>query len=147
MAEFSFSAEATSSATPDAVFAVLADAVGWKDWAGPFIRESFWEREGSPAPGGVGAIKRLGAKPVYSREETVDYEPPMHYAYRILSGQPVKSYRADVDLTPVNGGTHIRWSFRFEPKLPGTGSFMRFYLGRIVAGFTRRLAAHAARPR
>ena len=42
-----------------------------------------------------------------------------------------------------NGGTHIRWSFRFEPKIPGTGAFMRFYLGRIVAGFPRRLAAYA----
>ena len=96
MGEYSFSAEATSAASPDAVFAILADATGWKDWAGWFIRESSWEREGTPAPGGVGAIKRLGAKPVYSREETVEYDPPQRYAYRILSGQPVKAYRADV---------------------------------------------------
>ena len=143
MAEYSFSTEATSSVGPDVVFAILADATGWKDWAGPFIRESFWEREGTPAPGGVGAIKRLGGKPVYSREETVAYEPPTHYAYRILSGQPVKAYRADVDLTPVDAGTRIRWSFRVEPKIPGTGAFMRFYLGRIVAGLARRLAAYA----
>ena len=143
MAEYSFSTEATSSVGPDVVFAILADATGWKDWAGPFIRESFWEREGTPAPGGVGAIKRLGGKPVYSREETVAYEPPTHYAYRILSGQPVKAYRADVDLTPVDAGTRIRWSFRVEPKIPGTGAFMRFYLGRIVAGLARRLATYA----
>ncbi|TMK89220.1 MAG: SRPBCC family protein, partial [Actinobacteria bacterium] len=81
--------------------------------------------------------------PIYSREETVAYEPPTHYAYRILSGQPVKAYRADVDLTPVDAGTRIRWSFRVEPKVPGTGAFMRFYLGRIVAGLARRLAAYA----
>jgi len=143
MAEYSFSTEATSSVGPDVVFAILADATGWKDWAGPFIRESFWEREGTPAPGGVGAIKRLGGKPVYSREETVAYDPPTHYAYRILSGQPVKAYRADVDLTPVDAGTRIRWSFRVEPRVPGTGAFMRFYLGRIVAGLARRLAAYA----
>jgi len=142
--EFSFSVEGDSSASPDAVFAVLADATRWKEWAGWFVRESFWEREGTPPPGGVGAVKRLGGKPIYSREETVEYDPPRHYAYRILSGQPVKSYRADVDLAPAdNGGTHIRWSFRFEPKIPGTGAFMRFYLGRIVAGFPRRLAAYA----
>jgi hypothetical protein len=143
--EYSFSAEARSSASPDVVFRILADATGWKDWAGPFIRESFWEREGTPPPGGVGAIKRLGGKPIYSREETVEYEPPGHYAYRILTGQPVKSYRADVDLTSVDGGTRIRWAFRFEPKVPGTGAFMRFYLGRIVGGFVRRLAAYAER--
>jgi hypothetical protein len=142
MPEFSFSAEATSSAAPDAVFALLADATVWKDWAGPLIRDSFWEREGTPPPGGVGAIKRLGAKPVYSREETVEYDPPTRYSYTILSGQPVRSYRADIDLTPVDGGTHIRWAGRFEPKVPGTGPFMRWYLGRIVAGFTKRLAAY-----
>jgi hypothetical protein len=141
--EYSFSAEARSTASPDVVFRILADATGWKDWGGPFIRESFWEREGTPPPGGVGAIKRLGGKPIYSREETVEYDPPGHYAYRIVTGQPVRSYRADVDLTPVDGGTRIRWAFRFEPKVPGTGAFMRFYLGRIVAGFTRRLAAYA----
>jgi hypothetical protein len=143
MAEYAFSAEATSSATPDALFELLSDATVWKDWAGPLIRESFWEREGTPPPGGVGAIKRLGGKPIYSREETVAYERPKRYSYRILSGQPVRSYRADVDLTPVDGGTHITWAGRFEPKIPGTGSFMRWYLGRIVAGFTRRLAAYA----
>ena len=143
MSEHSSSAEARSSASPAVVFGILADATGWKDWAGWFIRESFWEREGTPPPGGVGAVKKLGGKPVYSREETVDFDPPHHYAYRILSGPPVKNYRADVDLTAADGGTHIRWAFRFEPKIPGTGAFMRFYLGRIVAGLARRLAAHA----
>jgi hypothetical protein len=143
MTEFSFSAEATSTASPEAVFAILADATGWKEWAGWFIRESFWEREGTPPPGGLGAIRKVGAKPVYGREETVAYQPPSHYAYRILSGQPVKSYRADVELTPFDGGTRIRWSGRFEPSVPGTGTFMRFYFGRLVAGFGRRLATYA----
>ena len=144
MSEYSFSTEATSSASPDVVFAVLADATRWKDWAGVFIRESFWEREGTPPPGGVGAIKKLGGKPVYSREETVDYDPPKHYAYRILSGPPVRGYRADVELAPVDGGTRIRWSFRFEPKISGTGRIMCWFLGRIVAGLARHLAAYAA---
>ena len=144
MKEYTFAAEARSSASPDVVFRILADAPGWKNWAGWFIRESSWEREGTPPPGGVGAIKRLGAKPIYSREETVEYDPPLHYAYRILSGQPVKSYRADVELTPVESGTHIRWSSRFEPSIPATGTLMRLYLGRVVAGLTRRLAAYAA---
>jgi len=141
--EYSFAAEARSSASPDVVFRILADATGWKDWAGWFIRESFWEREGTPPPGGVGAIKRLGGKPIYSREETVEYDPPKRYSYTILSGQPVRSYRADVDLSPLDGGTYIKWAARFEPKIPGTGAFMRWYLSRIVAGLTRRLAAYA----
>ena len=144
MTEYSFSTDATSSASPDVVFAVLADATRWKDWAGVFIRESFWEREGQPPPGGVGAIRRLGAKPVYAREEIALYEPPRRLSYTILSGQPVRNYLADVVLTPVDGGTHVRWSFHFEPKIPGTGRIMRWFLGRIVVGLARHLAAYAA---
>ena len=143
MTEYSFATEATSNAAPEVVYAVLADAPRWKDWAGWFIRESSWEREGTPSPGGVGAVRRLGAKPFYGREEIVRYDPPRQLSYTILSGQPVRNYQADVELTPVDSGTRIRWSSRFEPKVPGTGPFMRWYLGRIVAGLTRRLAAHA----
>jgi len=147
VSEYSFSAEATSSAAPDALFAVLAHAPGWKDWAGWFVRESSWDREGTPPPGGVGSIRKVGAKPVYGREETVEYDPPTRFAYRILSGQPVKSYRADVELTPIESGTRVRWSGRFEPSIPGTGPFMRWYFQRLVTGFARRLAAYAERQR
>ena len=143
MREYSFATEATSSASPDVVFRILADATGWTAWAGPFIREARWDREGQPPPGGVGAIRRLGSKPFYGREEIVRYEPPRRLSYTILSGQPVRNYQADVELTPVDGGTHISWGGRFEPKVAGTGAFMRFFLGRLVAGFARRLAAYA----
>src|SRR5437870_4974482 len=117
MGEYAFAAEVTSSATPDAVFAVLADVPRWKEWAGPLVRESYLDREGDSAPGGVGAIRRLGSKPFYGREEIVEYDPPRRLSYVILSGQPVRNYRADIDLTPVDGGTRIRWSSRFEPRV------------------------------
>jgi uncharacterized protein YndB with AHSA1/START domain len=145
MAEYQFAAEAKSSAAPEQVFALLADAPRWKDWAGPLIREAYWDREGEPAPGGVGAIRRLGSKPFYGREEIVEYDPPRRLSYTIVSGQPVRNYRAEVDLTPLDGGTHIRWASRFEPAVPGTGAAMRWYLRRIIAGFTKRLATYAER--
>ena len=40
------------------------------------IGTSDWEREGDPAPGGVGAIRRLGRAPAFSREQIVEYERP-----------------------------------------------------------------------
>src|SRR4051794_17107953 len=120
-----FSVQSVSSAAPDTVFAVLADGAGWKRWAGPVVRHSSWDRTGEPAPGGVGAVRKLGAWPVFSREEIVEYDPPGHLAYRILSGQPVRYYRADVHLTPQGTGTRIRWEGTFEPKVPGTGALMR----------------------
>ena len=88
---------------------------------------------------------KLGAPPVWGREEIVEYEPPHHLAYVMLSGQPVRNYRAEVDLSPTDGGTRITWRSSFDPLVPGTGGVMRMILSRIVAGLARRLAAHAGR--
>jgi uncharacterized protein YndB with AHSA1/START domain len=139
-----FRVEVASSAAPEAVFALLADGTSWSRWAGPLIRRSTWDREGTPPPGGVGAVRKLGAPPVYSREEIVEYDPPGHLAYTILSGQPVRDYRADVRLHPDGGGTRIEWGASFRPVIPGTGRFVRWYLAAIVGGFARRLAAYAS---
>ena len=140
----SFKVEATSAATPEAVFAVLADGPRWRDWAKPLVRHSSWDKEGSPEPGGVGAVRKLGSPPVFSREEIVAYEPPRHLAYTLLSGQPVRDYRADVNLVPAGDGTRIEWGATFQPRIPGTGRFVRWYLSRILAFLARRLAKHAA---
>ena len=80
---------------------------------------------------------------MYSREEIVDYDPPRHLAYTLLSGMPVRDYRADVDLTPSGKGTSITWSGRFHPKVPGTGPLFEAFFRRVVGSFARRLAATA----
>ena len=77
------------------------------------VRRSAWDREAAPEPGGVGAIRRLGSAPFFSREEIVEYEPPRHLAYVLLSGMPVREYRSDVDLTVDGTGTEIRWRSSF----------------------------------
>jgi hypothetical protein len=55
-----------SRAARTEVFAVLADATRWREWAGKMITVSEWEREGDPAPGGVGAVRKLGRPPAYA---------------------------------------------------------------------------------
>ncbi len=141
----SYSVSARSAAPPERVFEILADGARWSEWAGPIIMASWWDREGDPPPGGVGAIRRLGAKQFASSEEIVAYDPPHHLAYTILSGQPVRGYRADVRLSPDNGGTRITWSGTFEPLIPGTGPVIRWWFTQLVGGFARRLAEHAER--
>ena len=137
--------EARSAASPDVVFAVLADGARWAEWAGPIVPRSTWEREGDPAPGGVGAIRRLGRGPFVGREEIVEYAPPRHLAYTVLSGIPVRDYRADVHLDNDGADTVIRWRATFEPKVPGTGPLLRRGLTFMLGSFARRLAAEAAR--
>jgi hypothetical protein len=134
-----------AAAPPDVVFAVLADATRWHEWAGVMIATSEWEREGDPPPGGVGAIRRLGRAPVYGREQIVEYDPPVHLAYTIVSGIPVRGYHADIDLRVDATGTTIRWSGAFEPKVPGTGALLARVLRHVVLGYARGAAAEAAR--
>jgi uncharacterized protein YndB with AHSA1/START domain len=133
-----------SSAPPEKVFEVLADGAGWSRWAGPMVVKSWWEREGTPAPGGVGAIRALGMKRVGSREEILAFDPPTHLAYTILSGLPVRDYRADVRLSPDGDGTRIEWAGSFTPKLPATGGLLRLFLLSTIGSFVRRLAKFAA---
>jgi len=139
-----FKVEALSLASPDAVFAVLADVPRWQEWAGPVVPRSSYEREGVAEPGGLGAIRRLGVGPLSSREEIVAYEPPRHLGYVLLNGRKRHDYRADVELESLpDGGTRIVWIGSFRPPIPGTGPLMLRGFQGLVAGFARRLAARA----
>ena len=140
----SYEVTARSAAAPEKVFALLADGAGWSRWGGPMIVRSWWEREGSPEPGGVGAIRRLGLGKASSREEIVEYDAPRHLAYVWLTSFPVRDYRADVRLEPDGTGTRVVWSGSFRPAFPG-GAVMSRVLGRTVGGFAKRLAAEAER--
>lgn len=141
-----YEVSATSAAPPERVFALLADGAGWSRWAGPMVVRSWWAREGEPAPGGVGAVRALGLGRIGSREEIVAYDPPRHLAYVLLSGLPVRSYRAEVRLEPAGAGTRIVWRGAFAPRLPGTAGLLRRFLAATVGGFARRLARAAERP-
>jgi uncharacterized protein YndB with AHSA1/START domain len=136
---------AQSAAPPAAVFEVIADATRWHEWAGFMINVSEWEREGDPAPGGVGAIRKLGRWPAFTREQLLDYEPPRHLAYTILSRGPLRGYHADVDLEATATGTTIRWSGAFEPVVPGTGGLLAEFFRRTVLSYARAAAAEAER--
>lgn len=141
MARYQAAAEARSAAAPDTVWALVADGARWSDWT-TFTRSSL-EKEGDPPPDGVGAIRRFGTGPVTSREQVVEFDPPRRLAYTILSGFPVRNYRATVELTPDGTGTRISWSGTFDAKLPGTGWFVRPFVGRIYRTFSKRLARAA----
>jgi len=145
----SFTVTRVASAPREKVWALVSTASSWKDWAG--VMRSSLEREGDPAPDGVGAIRVLGPSLVGSREQVVEWDPPAHLGYVILSGMPVKNYRADIRLeekTTSDGSpvtTVIEWSATFDPKVPGTGALMRTVLRAIISRFCSRAARYAAR--
>lgn len=143
MAHHSYDIEAVSSAPIEIVFEVIADAPGWSRW-NRSIGRALWETEGDPAPWGVGAVRALGAKSgPLSKERIIEFEPPRHQAYVIVSGpMPVKGYRADVRLTPTaDGGTQISWKGAWTTRVPGVSGF----LTKMVRGFATGAAREAER--
>lgn len=143
---FDFEVTARSTADPATLFALEADGSRWSEWAAPLVPRSSWEREGDPAPGGVGAIRRLGLRPLLVREETVEYEQDRRHAYVMRTPMPVRDYRAELVLTPrPGGGTDLVWRGGFTERIPGTGPLFRAALKRTITHLTRRLVRHGER--
>ena len=133
---------ATTSADPATVYALLRDGASWPSWSP--IDAFELERPGESEPEGVGAVRVLRSGRVTGRDTIVELVPDRRLSYTHVSSLPVRDYRGDIDLTPVAGGTEIRWATSFEPKYPGTGGRLRRGLDGFIGECTKGLAARAA---
>jgi hypothetical protein len=137
---------ATTPAEPATVYALLRAGATWPEWAP--IDAFELEREGAGEPEGVGAVRVLRSGRVTGRDTIVELAENRRFSYTHASTLPVKNYRGDVDLEPVEGGTGIRWVSEFDPKIPGTGALMRRaldgFVARLVGGLAERATADAA---
>jgi hypothetical protein len=132
-----------SKAAPEDVFTLVADARTWSKWAGPIIMKSWFGKEGTPPPGGVGAVRRLGTRWLATSEEITEYDAPHYLAYTILGRAPMRGYRAIVSCDPHDGGTRITWAGAFEPVVPGTGRLLAWVLKRVIGMMVNGLARYA----
>jgi len=123
MASFTFTREVAAPA--ETVFEVLTDHARYAELTP--LRRSELERQGDPAPNGVGAIRKLTAVGPPLREEVIAYEPDTRFSYTLLSGLPVRDHVGTVELTPSAGGTKVVYAVRTTPTLPLVG-------GAVVAG-------------
>ena len=115
----------------------------WPSWSP--IDSVVLERPGSEAdPEGVGAVRVLRSGKVEGRDTIAELVPDRRFSYTHDSSLPVRNYRGDVDLTPVDGGTEIRWASEFDPKFPGTGWLVARGLRGFVAKMADGLAAGAS---
>jgi Polyketide cyclase / dehydrase and lipid transport len=132
---------ATTSADPATVYALLRDGASWPSWSP--IDAFELERPGDTEPEGVGAVRALRSGRVTGRDTIVELVPDRRLSYTHVSSLPVRDYCGDIDLTPVAGGTEIRWKTSFEPKYPGTGGLVRRGLDRFIGQCATGLAARA----
>jgi uncharacterized protein YndB with AHSA1/START domain len=134
----SFTIKRSIAAPPETVFAVLTDHRAYADHSP--IRKSELEKEGVPAPNGVGAIRRLHMVGPPLREEVVEYEPPAKFVYRLLSGAPLSDHVGTVTLEPEGAGTLMIYTVDTTPTLPVGGGLAVAVVKRSVGQLANGVA-------
>jgi hypothetical protein len=143
---FSYEVNRSTSASAATLFRIAADDANYSKWAKPVIMQSSLVCEGDPAPWGIGAVRKVGAWPLFGLEETVRYEEGRCFAYKLNEPAPVMNYVGEVKLSPnAAGGTEISWSGSFVEKVHGTGPFVRAAYRGVVRFYARRLVKVAER--
>ncbi len=140
MARTQVEATSRSAAPPETVWALLAHRPGWPEWS-PLGRYE----PGEGDEGTVGSVCTFVTNGIRSKERLVELVPQRRLSYVLVSGLPMRDYRADVDLSPDGSGTVIRWASSFEPKIPGTGWLFRGLMSRVLTQITASLAGAADR--
>lgn len=143
MAEQEISVRAWTAASPAEVYRLLRSGETWPVWS-PL--DSFeLEREGPEGGESLGARRIFRTGRTKSWEEIVELQPDRRFSYALLSGLPLRGYRADVDLEPCDGGTSIHWHSHFHAKYPGTGGLYRRVLGKFIQRCADGLAEYASK--
>ena len=126
-----FTLTRTTTAPIETVFDALTDhrAIADYVWA---VRRSTLDREGTPAPNGLGAVRRLEALGPPIVEEIIEYQRPTGYAYKMVSGAPVRDHVGTVALREVGTGTEVSWHLRSTPKIPGLDWLLSPVLKRVI---------------
>lgn len=142
----SFTYERQVAAPPEIVFDVLTDHRRYAEMTS--LRRAELEREGDPAPNGLGAIRVLTLVGPPMREEVIAYDRPKRFSYTVLSGLPVRDHVGTVELTPSDGGTKIVYAVHTTPTLP-VGGFavvagVKQGIKTLLAGVTKESERRAA---
>jgi uncharacterized protein YndB with AHSA1/START domain len=144
MASFRYVRQA--AAPPEIVFDVLTDHRRYNEITP--LRKAELEREGEPAPNGLGAIRVLTVAGPPMREEVIAYERPSRFSYKILSGLPVRDHVGTVELKAANGGTEITYAVKTTPTLPLVGPVFMLVLKKairdLIGGVTKESERRAA---
>jgi uncharacterized protein YndB with AHSA1/START domain len=134
------------AAPPEVVFEVLTDHRGYARITP--LRKAELEREGEPAPNGVGAIRKLSAVGPPLREEVLAYEPGRRFSYKLLSGLPVRDHVGTVELSPSGAGAKVVYAVRTTPTLPLVGGAflvgMKFGIKQLLGGIAKESERRAA---
>jgi uncharacterized protein YndB with AHSA1/START domain len=118
------------AAPPEIVFDVLTDHRRYPEITS--LRKAELEREGEPAPNGVGAVRVLTVAGPPMREEVIAYERPSRFSYKVLSGLPVRDHVGTVEMQPADGGTEVTYVVKTTPTIPFAGPVFMAVLKKAI---------------
>ena len=107
-------AVATTRATPQALWALLADATTYAQW-GPWNASGYED----PAARGIGALRFMRYGRRTTVERILELDEDRRIVYNVERGIPVRNYRAEVVVTPTDAGTQVDWSADWDSTFLG----------------------------
>jgi uncharacterized protein YndB with AHSA1/START domain len=131
------------AAPPEIVFDVLTDHRRYAEITP--LRKAELEREGEPEPNGVGAIRVLTVAGPPMREEVLAYDRPRRFAYKMLSGLPVRDHVGTVELQPSDGGTEVTYAVKTTPTVPLAGPVFLAVLKKAIRDLLGGVAKESER--
>ncbi|MGE2713031.1 SRPBCC family protein [Mycolicibacterium litorale] len=135
--EFSFSAECDADAAT--VMRLLEDVDGWPRWARPLLLHAQWERWGESDLAGPGAVRKLGAWPVWIREMILTRSSHGH-TYTVISPAAFRHYLGTVEITDrPTGGVGIVWRIEFIARRAVMAPVLKAALQRTISGLLDKL--------
>lgn len=141
--QFAFSSSCRASA--ETVLALLDDVDGWSAWARPLVMQTSWERWGDSTPAGVGAIRKVGAWPVWIRELILTRDDTGQ-TYTVISPSAFTHYLGSVTLRPLaSGGVDVEWRVEFVARRRIADPVLNAMLQTTIAGLLKRLVKAAER--
>ena len=133
----------TIDAPIEVVWDVLTDHAAYNRWT-PVV-SSRLVTAGGTEPNGVDAVRFLGVGPLGAKEKVLVHDAPRHLAYTVVSGLPVREYRADARLSEEGAGTSLEYTGRFQPRIPGTGPVLAFLVTSVLRTLVSSLATESER--
>jgi hypothetical protein len=122
-----------------AVWDRYTDHVSWTEWAG--MGRVRLERQGTPPPNGVGAVRAISSAGVTVYEEVLTFEPPHRMTYRVVrGGVPMRDHLGEVVFVPQGTGTLVTWRCRFSSSIPGLGPLFQALVTQLFRRALRNLA-------
>jgi len=138
-------ASAHSSASREAVWALVRDIETWQDW-GTWSSTTVHQPAPGDDPQDVGVVRRLRQAPVTNLERVTELVPNERLSYELVEGLPFENYRASVQLADgAGGGTDITWRAEFDVTAKLRGNVSRKLLERFYPQIVQKLARGAER--